>query len=153
MKILLSVAVLTVAALSLPGCDMRHAVRLELKEGAVADNRLTVSDVMATLKPVIAKNDLQCAEKPGQQRLEIQCKTWSLSSSSLHIIDTHGVAQVIVEDESPIFFWTPQPYGRIRKDVINALKNRYGEDRLDCGQGFGLGIPCNEWPKENKPGK
>lgn len=154
MKCLMLVAALIIFSLALFGCDMRHAVRIELKEGIVAiHQKHAVEDVMATLRPVIDRNKLNCTEKPEQKQLEVKCKTWALSSTAVLILDKSGAARVIVEDESPIFFWTPQPYGRIREEVIYALKSRYGEDHLSCGQGYGLEIPCNEWPQENKSGK
>jgi hypothetical protein len=155
MRYVILVAALIAATQFLFGCDMRHAVRIELKEGVITnDGKFTVPDVMATLKPVLEKNELNCVEKLEQQRHEVKCKTWAHSLSTVQIYDKGGAARVIVEDESRIFFlWTPQPYGRLRAEVINSLKNKYGVDHLNCGQGFGLEIPCDEWPPESKRGK
>lgn len=153
MKTNLSVAGLLIVALFISGCDMRHAVKVELKEGsAVSPDMFTVKDVMAALRPAIDKNDLKCANKHEHQEAVVKCKTWSLSYTSLKIFEKNERARIIVEDDLPIFFWTPQPYGRIRSNVISVLKTKYGENNLDCGQGFGF-THCNEWPRENRTQK
>ena len=134
------------------GCDMRHAVGVKLKDGLTlgdsrGDKKFTVRNVKTALMPVIEKYDLKCQEVLGAG-LEIRCKTWELSYTELQLVENFGnggAAFVTLEDRSSIFLWTPQPYGKIRTDVLKILKGTFKADELECGQGFGFVGRCEEW--------
>lgn len=135
------------------GCDMRHAVRIQQIDAIntprdlVQVNEFSLENVLITMSPIIEKHKMECTTIVNQYGREITCKTSAISTTKLKLTERNGSTQVLVEDESPIFFWTPQPYGKIRSDVQKILIETYGVKSLACGQGFGLVIPYEGWPK------
>lgn len=140
------------------GCDMVHAVRIASKNNNVIDgsHRTQTSNtmnLMSALAPVIEKYDLNCQSKADGDKMSSQmiCKTWALSYSRVRILnDNTSAAVVFVEDISPIFLWEPQPYDRIKTDVIKTFEKELKAGRLDCRQGFGFRAPCEK--KNAAPG-
>ena len=138
------------------GCDMRHAVRIQPVDAVsqpdaakdiVRVKGFSLEDVAKTFSPIIAKYEMECTTVANPDGREITCKTSVVSMTKLKLTDHNGKTQVLVEDESPIFFWTPQPFGRMRLDIEKILIEAYGVENLVCGRGFGLAIPCEGWPR------
>ena len=153
------VFIITTIVLATSGCDMRHAIRIQLKDQnnytSSNDNIsiykvYTYNNVMTALSPIITSHNMTCEDNPDYNGHNLICKTWSLSATKLKIREIYGAPKVIVEDESFIFLWTPQPYGDIRKNVQNILIKEFGAGYLSCVQGFGFHIPCTGWPIDNE---
>jgi len=140
------------------GCDMRHAVRIQLKDisnyTTSNDNSsifkyYTYNNVVTALNPIFTYYNMTCEDNLDYNGHNLICKTWQLSSTKLKIRELYGAPQVYVEDESFILFWTPQPFGNLRKDVQNILIKEFGAGYLSCVQGFGFHMPCTNWPLDN----
>jgi hypothetical protein len=139
--------------MSLIGCDMHHIVNIEpiLHEEPESLSKnlesFSYDKVKYALAPVFKENLLSCNETTEGHSKRLKCKTWALSTTELQLIDKDGKTILFVQDSLPVI-WTPQPYGRVSKQVKAIIIKNFGIDNTECRYGFGLFGTCDEWKKE-----